>query len=220
MSRRPVVRNVSPPPAPPVFARMIVGEVMGKLPGSSRISVRPALGSGRSIQNVIVAGGVNFEAGDRVLLVRVPAETAWIALAKVRDTYEYGNEITEGEGAQNMHPPSNFAVAAYTDLILVEWEGWSGDTLCFEVQNNSSAAESDSSNFYTRGSYYIYPVPVEPLTRYFRVRTVRYNVTAGVAYYSGWTDWSSATAPGPHMANAIQQLEFDEFMTKHVMEGA
>ncbi len=220
MSRRPVVRDARPPSRPSVFARLIVGEVIGQLPGARRISVRPASGSGKSIQNVIVSEDVDYQAGDRVLLARVPTENAWIALTKVRDTNEYGSEITEAEGAQNMHPPSNFAVAGYTDLILAEWEGWAGDTLCFEIQHNSSAAEANASSFYTRGSYHVYPVPTEPLTRYFRIRTVKYDVPRGVAYYSGWTDWSSASAPGPHIANGIQQLELDELMTKHVIQGA
>lgn len=196
-----------------------VAEVVSHLPGTNQISVRLSNQSGRATQNVIAAVGQNFRGGDRALVVRASGETAWIAVVKVRDSKETGMDgLYDAPGAM-LHAPTNFTVTGFTDAILAGWEAWPGAVVCFELQVNDSASEEGATTVYTRGSYYIQAV-TRPTTKYIRARSILYFPDVGEISRSGWTGWDSATAPGPHLANGIQQLEWDELMTRHIIQGA
>lgn len=181
---------------------MDTGVVLSHQPGTNIVDVR--LAGNRIVRNVIVPYGANFQEGDNVVVAAPVSQTGLVAIARLQDKDNYAlAAAAEVTGRFEMHPPSNFSVTAHQGLIVAEWEGWSGQTLCFDVQHNSTASETSAVTFYTRGSYLLYPTTVVT-TRHVRVRTIRYDVAAYVAYYSGWTPWASATsAPG------VSQAEFD-----------
>jgi hypothetical protein len=195
----------------------MVGNVVALL-GENRIAVRIGKGGGRVLQSVVIADGVDFQANDRVLLGRISDKSQFVAITKVLDTAEHGIAVSDIMQLGGIHAPGNFQVEALEGFILASWEGWSGDTLCFQVQHNSSAAETGATNWYTRGSHYLYDVGKNE-TRHFRVRSIRYDVKRRRTYYSGWTDWESATAIGVVHLLALAYAELDHELTMHVVHG-
>jgi hypothetical protein len=178
------------------------GIVVSRQPGTNMVDVR--LAGNRIVRNVTVPYGISFQEGDSIVVAAPMSQTGLVAVARLQDPDSYAlAAAAEVSGKFEMHPPSGFAVTALQGLIIAEWEGWSGRTLCFDVQHNATATESTAVTFYTRGSYFLYPTTVAT-TRHIRVRTIRYDVARYVAYYSGWTSWASATSvPG------VSQAAFD-----------
>lgn len=198
---------------------LLIGEVVGNLPGSSKLRVRCSALGNRAISDVISVEGIDFHAGDRVLLAHAPSERSYIALAKVRDTKEYGPSVSKVFGKEQLTPPGNFRVWALHGLIVAEWEGWAGNSLCFHLQHNSSAAEGGASDFYTRGSHYFYPVSGAAETRYFRIRSLRYDVKEYRTYFSGWSEWASGSAVDPSYEMALFMNDIDLILDHHIVDG-
>jgi len=99
-------------------------------------------------------------------------------------------------------PPDNLVALAVPGGIWAEWDAYPGEsTLCWQVQHHDS--DSDDSNatsaIVTMGSYFLYRVVDAdtdlgtPVTRYFRVRAIRWLGNNNVMY-SSWSSWTSGTS--------------------------
>jgi hypothetical protein len=137
--------------------------------------------------------GQTFQSGDRVLVANVSDDPGWIAITKVLDTDEYGLWASQQVGERELHPPNNFTVTGGVGLVIAQWDAFTGNTVCWEIEHNSSPVTAGSSSLYTRGSYFLYP-STDAVTRYVRVRAVRYNVATHEAWHSRWSAWGYATS--------------------------
>lgn len=169
------------------------GVVVAVRPGSNQVSVRLSNLSGHTVENVTVPAGQTFQSGDRVLLTSLPHSPSWVAITKILDTDEYGLWASQQVGERELHPPNNFTVVGGVGLVMAQWDAYTGNTVCWEIEHNSSPTTAGSSSLYTRGSYFLYP-SVDEVTRYVRVRAVRYNVSTHEAWHSRWSSWASATS--------------------------
>lgn len=189
------------PTVPPIYyssrreglPNLVIAAVVRHLAGTNRATIRLSNLSGRSVRDVVVPEGVSLQDGDRVIVARVDDNPEWIILTRILDTSEHGLHSSPTLGRNEMHPPSNFTVTGAMGMVIAQWDAWTGNTVCWEIQHNSSAVETGATTFYTRGSYFIYP-SVTAATRYVRVRAVRYDPDLHAAWYSSWTGWASDTS--------------------------
>jgi len=170
-----------------------IGVVVDVPPGSNRISVRLGNLSGRTIRNVAIPDNITFQSGDRVLLLNVGQEPRWIAVTRILDTAETGLRASRLSGENELPPPNTFSVPGGMGLVIGSWDAFTGNTVCWEVEHNSTPLTTGAESQYTRGSYFLYSTQVRE-TRYVRVRSLRYDVAAYEAYYSRWSNWGSATS--------------------------
>lgn len=211
MSRKPI----TPPAKNQVrgrgLGRIQIGTIVSHQPGTNRVDVRALAGGNRVIRNCLVVAGIEFEAGDSVLLVRAAGGVTWIAAAKVLDSKEYGLTLAEHR-EQWPWAPQSFTVTGLLEHIMVEWEHYAGQALCWEVQVNTQDSQEDAVSFYTYGSYLMYR-NTGMVTYYFRVRSINYDVETYEAKYSGWTDWESGVSPmsAAHVVAGVDR-ELDELL--------
>jgi len=172
---------------------LTIGYVTNRPPGSTRASVRLSGQSSRAIRNVKAADGVEFRSGDQVLVANIADSQEWVIVARILDVSEAAGYLASGAASSQLHPPSGFTVFGAIGAVVANWQSWSGSTVCWQVQYNSSASESGASTLYTYGSYFFYHA-ASPATQYIRVRGIRYDVSTGSAHYSGWTEWAGDTS--------------------------
>lgn len=203
--QRPTVPEIWKAKGPEGLPQLTIGEIINVHPGGTYVTMRVGIGSTRTVRDVIVADGLELAGGDHVLAAHVGDSPRWVIITRVLDTDAVGLNIGNSLGENQLNPPNNFSVDGGVGLVIASWEGWPGNTVCWQVQHNSSATETGASTFYTRGSYFLYP-SVSIVTHYARVRAVRYNVGTGQAFYSRWSSWDSATsyaATGSGTSDAI-----------------
>jgi len=170
-----------------------VAKVLAYMAGGNEVTVR-VLGSSRVIQHVLTAAGQVFRTQDRVLVAHVPGQSHWIAICKVQTTDEHGLSAGEVAEEQDLHPPSDLTVAGYSGIVVATWNAWAGDTICFEVESNTTASATGADMLYTRGSVFV------------RVRSLRYDVKEDQAFYSGWTSWGSASSAAVATQDSVDDL--------------
>lgn len=190
---------------------LMIGTVVGVLPGSNYIKVRLTGYEEKSINNVISVEGLGLSAGDSIVIARIPNSRSLVALSKVAPTTGTGDTSLAGM----VYPPTDFAVVGMNDGILCTWTAWSGVSYCYQVQHNASAAETGADSFYTYGSHFVYN-DAPNTYRYFRARSVHYDVRSGKVYYSGWTSWA-----GVKVRRDIVMLNkmIDKYMKNHIVDG-
>lgn len=211
--------------AAPAQSYICAGTVVSWQPGTNVIDVRIGRTGNRVVRNVVLPFGLYPDAGDTVLVAHTPTDTPWIAICRVMDRDRYGLSVATTQAENELHPPTGFTVFAVDSLLVAEWQGWAGNSLCFLVQHNSVGDDDGNEvDFYTRGSYLLYRTTTA-ITRYFRCCTVRYDVDQNEAWYSAWTSWQGATsAPAATAANldGLEQgllhhmHEVDWMWTKHI----
>lgn len=190
--KRPSVPTAWQPEVEEGLSNLFIGTVVSAVPSQNRARVRLSGSSGRTVSNVVPADGLELQQGQRVLLAHT-RDDRWVAVARILDTDEYGLLASSMIGEHELHPPNNFDVTGTAGLVLAEWDCWAGNSVCWDVEHNSSATSVGATTFYTRGGYFLYPA-ASPTTRFVRVRAVRYDVGANVAYFSRWSSWGSATS--------------------------
>lgn len=199
---------------------IVAGTVVSWQPGTNQIDVRIGRTGNRVVRNVVLPYGLHPDSGDTVLVAHTPTDTPWIAICRVMDKDRYGLAVATSQAENELHPPTGFTVYAVDALIVAEWQGWAGNTLCSLVQHNDAEEEEGATEFYTWGSYLLYRTTVAN-TRYFRVRNLRYDVQEEVAYYSAWTSWANATSSPPSTAGIASALylhmhQQDWMWTRHL----
>lgn len=192
MKRSPVA-NVWQTPHDDGLETFLVGTVVHVPAGSNSCIVRLSNTAQRTIRNVVIAKGLALYNGDRVLIVHTQQDPKWIAVTSILDTSEHGGSSSETGGEYELHAPSNLTVTGAIGLVIAEWDAFTGNTVCWEVEHNDTASDSGSTKLYTRGSYFLYPSETA-VERFVRARAVRYDVASNTAYYSSVTPWTSATS--------------------------
>jgi len=215
----PVLEDVTYAPFRLEGTAILTGVVASHQPGTNLIDVR--IGNARRVvRKVRITYGAEYQPGDVVVIVRTPVEQGWIAVARVQNNDEYGLNAALVQAANQLHPPSSFTVDTVGGLIIAEWEGWAGASVCFQIQHNSSTTELYADEFFTRGSYFLYETTAVE-TRFFRIRSVRYDVVNNESYYSAWTDWQSATSSlsqeDTHNLLLVHMHDMDEMWTMHLL---
>lgn len=183
---RQMIRNESP-------ARLEVGKVTtSDMRGTRLVSVRLSGGSVCTRANSCVDG---LEVGDDVIVAHMEARDRVMVIAKIKNPYE-----SDLSRSAMICPPDNLTVTGVPGAIHVQWDTYPALDVCWEVEYNTAAQESGATDaIVTKGSYYLYPVvdadadTGAPVTRYFRVRAVRWLGDNNVMY-SGWSDWTAGTS--------------------------
>ena len=168
------------------------GTVIAHQPGTNMLQVRLPGAGDRVIERVLAPYDSTFQSGDRVLIVKSPAEAWWMAVCRLQNPDQYGLYSSSAMQENVLHTPSSFTVFATAQLLIGQWDAWSGQALCYEVQYDSTADEMSVNFLHTFGSYFIYNPPT-PGTYYARVRAMRYDVALDEAFYGSWSSWGSAT---------------------------
>jgi len=191
--RRPSVPAIWEAKHPEGLPQIVVGSVTSAASGGEYATIRVGSGAGRVVRASVVAEGLKLQTDDRVIVAHIGDSPNWAIIARVLDTKDFG--LTAGKllGEDELHPPNNLAVTGILGAVIAQWDAWAGNTICWEVQHNSSDTVIDAGLLYTRGSYYLYPSTTGG-TRYVRVRAVRYDPDDNAAYFSRWSPWQSATA--------------------------
>jgi len=174
--------------------RLAMGTVVGTdFRGTRNVSVR--LSGGRVCTRTLTCTD-ELSPGDEVIVARMEGRDRLIVLAKVQSQYA---SSTTGTSAI-LAPPSNLTATGAPGLIIVEWDDYPGEILCWQVQYNTAAQEDGATDaIVTRGSYYIHEIVDsssdlgDETTRYFRVRAVRWLGSNNVMY-SAWSAWTTGTS--------------------------
>jgi len=158
------------------------------------------------------------------MMVRGQGEVAWLAAAKVLSTAEYASAQSTAQAEWQLYAPSNFTVTGFSEFILVEWQVWSGNVMCFEIQYNTYGTENGATSWYTYGNYRIHRGAAGS-TYYFRVRSIHYDADNNTVVATAWTDWASASVgaagsgagASAHVVGGLE-AEFDFWRSQHVVE--
>jgi len=188
--------------------RLDVGTVVAADPrGTRSVSVR--LSGGHVCSRVLTCVD-DLEVGDQVLIARMMQLGKVVVLGQLLSD-AYPTLARSGILA----PPDNLSFTPVPAAIVVRWDTYPGEDLCWQVQYNSSASGTGATDeLVTRGSYYTHYVvdssgDMDPAaTVYFRVRAVRWLGDNNVMY-SAWSSWGNATSGG-HNLREIVELEFED----------
>ena len=195
--RRPIVTDIKKTGRGEGSPSILRGVVIDTRVATGMCRVRLDNLSKRTIKNVIIPVGEDLQSGDVVLLANLGQDPRWVIITKMQEGSDIGQHLSPtNQGATQLHPPNNLSVTGIDGAVKAEWDCWAGNTVCWEVQHNSSATDTDASTRYTRGAYFFYHSSTA-VTRHIRVRAVRYDVELNQAYYSAWSAWSSATSTIP-----------------------
>lgn len=194
MKRAPALPVQPGKPDPHLGSELMEAQIVSQQPGTNLVDVRVGRMGHRVLRKVRVSHGTTYQAGDFVLIARTYTGQGWVCVVKIQDPDQYGLDQATSQAGNELHPPSGFTVYAANSLIIAEWGGWAGGAdVCYLCRHNSSEKDENATDFITRGSYCVYKTTVAT-TRYFRVRSLRYDVTEDEAYYSAWTIWKNATS--------------------------
>ena len=192
--RRPIVTDIKKTGRGEGIPSILRGVVIDTRAGARMCRVRLDNLSKRTIKNVIIPTGEDLQSGDIVILANLGQDPRWVIITRIQEGSDLGQHLSPtNQGTTQLHPPNNFTVTGIDGAVKAEWDCWAGNTVCWEVQHNDSATDAGASTRYTRGSYFFY-FSTTPVTRYIRVRAVRYDVELNQAYYSAWSAWDSATS--------------------------
>lgn len=205
--RRPIVPRIWETPHHEGLPQITVGRVTSTSVGG-HIDIRVGTSSARTVRATVLADGLNLQTDDRVVAAHIGDSPRWVVLCRVLDTSEIGLNIGSTLGRDELHPPNNFSVSGISGMVLATWDAWPGNTVCWEVQHNSSSSVVNASTFYTRGSYFLYP-STTAATRHVRVRAVRYDVETNSAYYSRYTAWAAATSLAVSVSASSHRFSID-----------
>lgn len=200
--RRPIVTDIKKTGRGEGIPSILRGVVIDTRVATGMCRVRLDNLSKRTIKNVIIPVGENLQSGDVVLLANLGQDPRWVIITKMQEGSDIGQHLSPtDQGTTQLHPPNNLSVTGIDGAVKAEWDCWAGNTVCWDVQHNTSATETGASTRYTRGAYFFY-FSSTAVTRYIRVRAVRYDVELNQAYYSGWSAWDSATSTVPDAGDA------------------
>ena len=200
--RRPIVTDIKKTGRGEGIPFMLTGVVIDTRVATGMCRVRLDNLSKRTIKNVIIPTGSNLQSGDRVLLANLGQDPKWVIITRVQEGSDLGQHLSPtSQGTTQLHPPNNLSVTGIDGAVKAEWDCWAGNTVCWDIQHNDSATDAGASTRYTRGAYFFYHSSTA-VTRYIRVRAVRYDVELNQAYYSAWSAWDSATSTVPTAGDA------------------
>lgn len=182
------------------------GIVVAHQPGTNMIQVRLPGAGERIVSRVVIPYGATFQAEDRVLIVKAPTDTHWMAVCRLQEADQYGLYASSAMQENELHRPSDFVVFAADQLLVAHWNAWPGKALCYQVQYDTYESDTLHYTIYTYGSFFLYK-PDPPGAYYVRCRALSYDVVEDAAYYGAWTLWASATT--------VQAVTIEEFDSLH-----
>ncbi|NIV28418.1 MAG: hypothetical protein GWN58_02550, partial [Anaerolineae bacterium] len=102
-------------------------------------------------------------------------------------------------------PPDNLTVDPVPAAIVVRWDTYPGEDICWEVRHNTTPSDTGATDvLVTRGSYYTHYVVDgsgdmdTAAAHYFKVRALRWMGDNNVMY-SAWSSWGNATSGGHNL---------------------
>lgn len=138
-----------------------------------------------------------LQPGDEVIVAHLDGKDRLVIMAHIQDTYR-----STLSNRSILAPPNNLVALGIPGGVWAEWDAYPGDaTLCWQIQHHDSGSDDANATdaIVTMGSYFLYQVVDEdadlgtPVTRYFRVRAIRWLSDNNVMY-SSWSSWTSGTS--------------------------
>jgi hypothetical protein len=198
--------------------RLEVGTVTSADPrGSRTVTVRLSGGHICSRVKTCVDG---LRVGDQVLAARMMQLNQVVVIGQILGDV---NPLLVRQGV--LAPPTNLTVAPVPAAIVVRWDTYPGEDICWEVRYNTSASDTGATDvLVTRGSYYLHYIVdasgdmATAATYFFKVRSLRWLGDNNVMY-SGWSAWANATSGG-HNLREIVELELQNATELTISSGA